>query len=93
MWFWDYLNLERGNIGTEGWEAFDIWKQAFKTDNPELSELNDLDLIEDYYVSAMTAVFDSWLFKAWRLFYLPSMTLRALTWRLKLYLISHTSLT
>lgn len=92
MWFWDYLNLGKNDICAEAWEAFGIWKQAYIRENPHLSEVNDLDLAESHYIGAMDPVFNSWLFKAWRLFYLPSMTLRAIVWKLKIYLILRTSL-
>jgi hypothetical protein len=86
MWFWDYLNLDRDDICTEAWEAFDTWKKAYTHEHPDLAGVGDLDLVENHYKKAMEPVFDSWLFKAWYLFYLPSMTLRAIAWRLKLKL-------
>ncbi|MCC3405188.1 MAG: hypothetical protein JGK17_06250 [Microcoleus sp. PH2017_10_PVI_O_A] len=88
MWFWDYLNHDRDIISSDAWEAFDIWKKAYTQEHPDLAGVSDLDLVENHYEDAMEPVFDSWLFKAWRLFYLPSMTLRAIVWRLKLYLIN-----
>ncbi|MCC3604883.1 MAG: hypothetical protein JGK24_17080 [Microcoleus sp. PH2017_29_MFU_D_A] len=88
MWFWDYLNLDRDDFRTEAWEAFDIWKQAYTKDHPDLADLADLDLVESY-MNAMKPVFDSWLFKAWGLFYLPSKTFRAIVWRLKVHLVLH----
>ncbi|MCC3513871.1 MAG: hypothetical protein JGK29_34325 [Microcoleus sp. PH2017_17_BER_D_A] len=45
MWFWDYLNLDRDDFRTEAWEAFDIWKQAYTKDHPDLADLADLDLV------------------------------------------------
>lgn len=83
MWVWDFLNLKRSDIADEAWAAFDIWKKAYIQANPELSELNDLELIEDHYCEATSCLFDSWLFKAWLLFYLPSRLICTLTWEIR----------
>ncbi len=81
-WVWDYLNLDTDSLYTEAWESFHIWKKAYIQANPDLSELGDLDLIGEHYNEAMEPLFNSWLFKAWRLFYLPSQLFRSSTWKI-----------
>lgn len=82
-WVWDYLNLDRDDISTEAWESYDIWKRAYIEANPELSDLDDLELIQGHYSQATEPIFRSWIFKAWQLFYWPSMIIRQLVWHFR----------